>query len=117
MTAGEERPEAVALASSSPLETVKITPFTIMGTDGPVRSREIQPGTNDKVPFASLTCHAAMAPFVTGPFIPVNFASVPTAPDTGARIQRRPPTSWNVASAPDIIFALPSIPGVVASGV
>src|SRR3954471_18544860 len=116
MTAGEERRDIFATGCSSPLETAKITPLTIIGTDGPGRSREIQPGTSDKLPFASLNCHAATAPLLTGPFVAVNCASVPTAPDTGANIQRRPPTSWKVASAPEMIFASPVIAGVIESG-
>src|SRR4051794_26162789 len=94
----------------------KTTPFTTIGTEGAARSRESHAGTSESVPFASLICHAAIAPFVTEPLLSLKFDSDPIFPAIGAKIQRRPPTSWKVAIAPDPMLAFPPKAGVLAIG-
>src|SRR4051794_5627799 len=46
----------------SPLETANITPFTMIGVNGEIISRETQPGSNLKVPLFSVSRHATIAP-------------------------------------------------------
>src|SRR5947209_9820108 len=98
MTAGTERPVGFKSDSGAELEAVKMTPLTTIGADGELISLDVQTGTKDKAPFCSWTCQAAIAPLAT--FSLLEFPSVDAAFPTGARIQRRPPGSCQLASAP-----------------
>src|SRR5215467_1900681 len=106
MTAPDERrarSAAVILLSlvrNSPLEVTKITPLMIVGGSGVTRSREAQAGSSAGAPFCSTSFQATTAPFVTAPLNPRSPREEDCAPATGASIQRPPPASCQLASAP-----------------
>src|SRR5581483_3755405 len=106
MTARDERAARCAaltllsLVRNSPLEVAKTTPLMIVGVSGATRSREAQPGCRVGAPFCSTTFHATTAPFVMTPLSALKPAWAACVPTVGARIQRVPPASCQLASAP-----------------
>src|SRR4029079_9615137 len=118
-TAGGERCARIAAPTFaspvrySPLDTAKTTPLTIIGVSGDVRSRDVQPGCSASAPPSSATLNAAIAPFVTIP-LAAGFAPALIAPAIGARIQRVPCASCQLASAPPATSPPPL--GETASG-
>src|SRR5262245_35580382 len=89
-----------SLERNSPLEVTKTTPLMIVGVNGETRSREAQPGSSASAPFCSTIFQATTAPLVTGPLVEANPASADCEPAVGARIQRVPLRSCQLASAP-----------------
>src|SRR5262249_53903748 len=84
---------------NSPLEVTKTTPLMIVGGSGETSSREAQPGCSVGAPFCSTTFQATTAPLVTAVWKPAS-AACPSS--VGARIQRMPPASCQLASAPGV---------------
>src|SRR5262245_13973670 len=106
MTAPDERRACSAagallsLVRNSPPEVTKTTPLMIVGGSGETRSREAQAGCNVSAPFCSTSFQATTAPFGVGPFAAAKPRSAACAPAIGASIQRAPPASCQLASAP-----------------
>src|SRR5262247_1501438 len=91
----------LSLVRNSPPEVTKTTPLMIVGGSGETRSREAQAGCNVSAPSCSTSFQATTAPFVTAPFVAANPRSAACEPTVGASIQRAPPASCQLASAPD----------------
>src|SRR5262245_29284406 len=90
----------LSLVRNSPPEVTKTTPLMIVGGSGEVRSREAQAGCSVGAPFCSTIFQATTAPFVAALLNPRSAACEPTA---GARIQRAPLASCQLASAPGAV--------------
>src|SRR5262249_51715226 len=89
----------LSLERNSPLEVTKTTPLMIVGTSGATKSRETQPGCRVGAPFCSTIFQATTAPLVTTPLVDWNPNSSACVPTVGARIQRVPLASCQLASA------------------
>src|SRR5215475_14435211 len=95
---------------NSPPEVTKTTPLIIVGGSGETRSREAQVGCNVSAPFCSTSFQATTAPLGAAPLNPRSAACAPAA---GARIQRAPLGSCQLASAPGAKSAVFDDAGVV----
>src|SRR5262249_703527 len=95
---------------NSPPEVTKTTPLIIVGGSGDTRSREAHAGCNVSAPFCSTSFQATTAPLVTAPLKPSSGACAPTP---GARTQRAPLASCQLASAPGAKSAAFDEAGVV----
>src|SRR5579884_266032 len=90
------------VSAGSALEAANTTPLMIMAAEGEGISRDVQPNSRDRLPFCSLTCHAAMAA------LPDAFA--------GSNTQRRAPSSIQLETVADVKF-WPESGFVLKSGV